>query len=454
MTTAIATVETREIARADEEWSVERMIEQSKKIQECMRAVMKQGEHYGVIPGTKGKDGEAPKPTLLKPGAEKLCLMFRLDPEYEIVSAVEASDRIAFTIRCVLTHIPTQTRIASGLGSCNSREGKYVRPAPKKCPKCGGEFLITGKPEYERDAEYKGGMLCYQKKGGCGAKFKPGDEAIEKQPTGIADPSDLHNTILKMACKRALVAAVLNGTAASDCFTQDLDDLAEKAAEYIPPTREAPQDAGKGSGPTGSTMPSANAASAGSTATTSRPAGATTATTSNAAKDYVPANKIAVKPGDPMAKPAQVDRINELRVQCLDEQTFRLTWLGAYKNHDGKRIEKPADLTFDQAANLIKRMTAHAQRQGERLERMGVEGAANLSAVLPQPEPPLEDLLTKTFRFPDDERSWLKELFGVEEVGSLERQDAEAALALLMAGHGTPAYAEVMTKLRALGRVA
>jgi hypothetical protein len=196
---------------------------------------MKENEHYGIIPGTGTKERPA-KPTLLKPGAEKLCLLFRLDPQYAIVDKTENPSLIRFTICCTLYHIPTGLRVASGLGSCNSSEDKYTRPAPKKCPVCGGAFLINGNPEYEKDAAFKGGMLCYKKKGGCGAKFKPTDESITKQPTEAKDPADLHNTILKMACKRALIAAVLNATAASDFFTQDLEDLNEKAAEYLPPT--------------------------------------------------------------------------------------------------------------------------------------------------------------------------------------------------------------------------
>jgi hypothetical protein len=39
------------------------------------------------------------------------------------------------------------------------------------------------------------------------------------------EPADLANTILKMANKRAKMAMVLNVTAASDCFSQDLEDL-------------------------------------------------------------------------------------------------------------------------------------------------------------------------------------------------------------------------------------
>ena len=49
-------------------------------IQDIMRKVMKDGEHYGKIPGC------GDKPTLLKPGAEKLAMTFRLCPRiYEEV---------------------------------------------------------------------------------------------------------------------------------------------------------------------------------------------------------------------------------------------------------------------------------------------------------------------------------------------------------------------------------
>lgn len=207
--------------REDHEWTPARLLEQTTKIQECMKLVMKRDEHYGIIPGTGTADRPA-KPTLLKPGAEKLCLLFRLDPEYEILQSMEAPERVSYMVRCTLYHIPTGSRVASGLGSCNSREDKYLRPAPKKCPHCSKETIFKSKHD-------EGGWYCWAKKGGCGAQFVAGDPAIEQQDSGLKDPADLCNTILKMGCKRALVAAVLNATAASDFFTQDLDDLTEKA---------------------------------------------------------------------------------------------------------------------------------------------------------------------------------------------------------------------------------
>jgi hypothetical protein len=93
--------------------------------------------------------------------------------------------------------------------------------------------------QVEAQAEF----YCWKKKGGCGATFPLDDDRIASQETGRVENENLpdtYNTVLKMACKRALVAAVLNGTAASDIFTQDLDDrdesLSEPAAEASPAT--------------------------------------------------------------------------------------------------------------------------------------------------------------------------------------------------------------------------
>lgn len=207
---------TESTALAIPERSVEEVIAQVTKIQTLMEKVMKQDEHYGVIPGTQ-------KPTLLKAGAEKLCFLFRLDPQYETTETHD-EPHLNITSRCTLWHIGSGLRMGSGMGSCSTKETKYAfRHAARKCPSCGKEAIIKGKEEYG------GGWLCFKKKDGCGAKFKEGDAAIETQEVGqVANENlaDVYNTVLKMSNKRALVAAVLNVTAASDIFTQDLEDYA------------------------------------------------------------------------------------------------------------------------------------------------------------------------------------------------------------------------------------
>ena len=191
-------------------------------IQHVLKEVMQRDQHFGVIPGTE-------KPSLLKAGAEKLCLTFRLDPQYEIETKQDGLHR-DITSKCTLYHIPSGQRFGSGMGSCSTRESKYAyRHSARKCPHCGKEAIIKGKEEYG------GGWLCFKKKDGCGAKFADNDALITSQESGRVpneDIADQYNTVLKMANKRSLVAAVLNATAASDIFTQDMEDMPQ--AEVTP----------------------------------------------------------------------------------------------------------------------------------------------------------------------------------------------------------------------------
>jgi hypothetical protein len=118
---------------------------------------------YGIIPGT-------PKPTLYKPGAEKLANIFQLgsricDVQKEI--SFEPPQFAMFTYTIEMFHLPSGKIISQCQGSANSEEKKY-------------------------------------KKVGIG---------------------DLLNTLQKMAQKRAYVGAVVIATGASDFFTQDVEDL-------------------------------------------------------------------------------------------------------------------------------------------------------------------------------------------------------------------------------------
>lgn len=188
-------------------------------IQEIMRDAMKSGEHYGVIPGC------GDKPSLLKPGAEKLNLTFRMAPDPEIIVKELSGSHRDYQVKVRMNSIVTGRFLGAGVGSASTMETKWrYRKAEQKCPKCGKEAIIRGKKEYG------GGWLCFTKKGGCGAKFKDGDPEIENQTMGRIEhdnPADYYNTCLKMAKKRALVDAVLTVTAASDIFTQDIEEMAE-----------------------------------------------------------------------------------------------------------------------------------------------------------------------------------------------------------------------------------
>lgn len=132
---------------------------------------------YGVIPNTK-------KPTLLKPGAEKILMLMGLTSEYEIVDKVEDQNGdgyFDYTVRCTLTQ-GTQV-VTQGLGSANTKETRY------------------------RLNTYKDG------------KKEPWDGV------SYQDAHTLKNTVLKMAKKRAQIDATLTVASLSNVFTQDIEDM-------------------------------------------------------------------------------------------------------------------------------------------------------------------------------------------------------------------------------------
>jgi hypothetical protein len=202
----------------DTVYSPEVMVQQVEMIQKMMLAVMRKDEHYGVIPGTQ-------KPTLLKSGAEKLCMAFRLDPQYRVIESIREDRFISYMVEVILYHIPTAQRIASGIGSCNSREAKYrwrlVSSESRPSKEEGVRLKAAGLGQWKK--QYDGSFQWFDR--------------VEHD-----NPWDFDNTILKMASKRAMVAATLNATAASDIFAQDLEDLPpELRSEKDPQPQDEPQ---------------------------------------------------------------------------------------------------------------------------------------------------------------------------------------------------------------------
>lgn len=202
----------------EDEFSVSQVKAQIEKIAAVMKETMKDGEHYGVIPGTNSK------PVLFKAGAEKLALTFRLAPSFEVIERDLPNGHRDYRVQCRVTHISSGRFLGEGVGSCSTMEGKYrFRNETRTCPICDAQAIIKGK------ADYGGGWLCFDKKGGCGEKWADGSEQAEifvRQKLGKVEhdnPADYYNTALKMAKKRAQVDATLTVTAASDFFTQDPD---------------------------------------------------------------------------------------------------------------------------------------------------------------------------------------------------------------------------------------
>lgn len=142
--------------------SLEETARRVKMLQQYVREQMVEGDDYGVIPGSA-------KPTLFKPGAEKLNAVFGLAPIVAITSRIENWDKgfVSYEIKVTLVNKRTQQIEAEGIGSCNSKERRYSRQ----------------------------------------------------------NATDIANTVLKMAKKRALIDATLSATRASGLFTQDLEDL-------------------------------------------------------------------------------------------------------------------------------------------------------------------------------------------------------------------------------------
>jgi hypothetical protein len=217
-------------------WNPKQVVAQVDLVHQIMREVMKDGEHFGVIPGTerKDKDGkDVSKPSLLQPGAQKLCMTFRLAPEYTVTQTDFPGDHREYRIGCVLSSIQTGAKVGEGLGICSTKESKYRwRKSERTCPACGKPAIIKGK------AEWGGGFLCFAKKGGCGAKYKEDDPAITQQVVGQTenpDIADTYNTVLKMGKKRAFVDATIQALAVSDLFTQDVEDFQQAPPPVEPP---------------------------------------------------------------------------------------------------------------------------------------------------------------------------------------------------------------------------
>ena len=190
--------------------SVQEVVQHAVIVQEVMRAVMKKDVHYGTIPGT-------PKPTLYQPGADVLCMTFRIAPEYE-VEDLSTADVVRYRVTCKGVHQMTGVALGAGLGECSVGEEKYKwRKAI-----CEDEFNET--PANLRRVKWARG------KGG----------SVYKQQQVRTEPADLANTVLKMANKRAKIAMVLAVTAASDMFGQDLEDLDATLQEHFADTEAPP----------------------------------------------------------------------------------------------------------------------------------------------------------------------------------------------------------------------
>lgn len=215
MTTDMQTTE-----RADVPMTAMEVLGQVKSIQDIMKAAMREDEHYGVIPGT-GK-----KPSLLKPGAEKLLLTFRMDAQPEVETIELPNGHREYRVKTTLYSIRSGVRLGSGFGSASTMETKWrYRTGPV-------EFTDKPVPTAYWNMRKTDPGKARELLGGPGFAAKKNDEgawviAIQGDKVEHDNPADYYNTCLKMGCKRSLVDVVLKVTAASDIFTQDVEEMQE-----------------------------------------------------------------------------------------------------------------------------------------------------------------------------------------------------------------------------------
>ncbi len=200
------------------------VLAQVAQVQDIMHKVMREGEHYGTIPGTD-------KPALLKAGAEKLSFTFRLLPKYRVTARDLPGNHREYEIICELWH-ESGVFAGEGVGNCSTMESKYRwRPAWEDT----GDTIPTDAKE--RKPEYRAQGFGMKKVGG---EWKWVRYLPERQEN--PDIADTYNTVLKMAKKRAHVDAAITACAASDIFTQDVEGPETEEREVTPPKATRPQD--------------------------------------------------------------------------------------------------------------------------------------------------------------------------------------------------------------------
>jgi hypothetical protein len=192
------------------------VLEQVAVIQDLMGSAMKDNHHFGVIPGC------GDKPTLLKPGAEKLCFMFRLRPDFETVVKDLGKGHREYQVTCTLFHQGNGEARGMGVGSASTMESRY---------RFRTERIGTPPKEYWKDRDPK--LLPPNSS----VQKKAGQWAVVRKVEHDA-PADYYNTCWKIAKKRSFVDAVITTLACSDIFAQDLEDLPPEIRDADRSTRK------------------------------------------------------------------------------------------------------------------------------------------------------------------------------------------------------------------------
>jgi hypothetical protein len=190
------------------EMPVDQLLALQAEMTQLITKALEKDRDYGTIPNTQ-------KPTLLKPGAERIIMAFGAYPEYQVAAETANPDfenQIDGWEDSGHNKPDNWKELkAAGKGRNRQVDGVWQWQVPT------GTQIVKGLYEHR--------VRCILRKRGTNAIIGTGEgscSSLEKKYE--SRPRDLQNTILKMAQKRALVAAVLNTFALSDRFTQDVED--------------------------------------------------------------------------------------------------------------------------------------------------------------------------------------------------------------------------------------
>ena len=180
-------------------------------VHQVLDKVLKKGTHYGTI------DGCGDKKVLFKPGADVLAMTFRLVPQFMVTKTELGNGHREYDVTCSM-YGPSGELLGQGVGSATTMEKKY-------------RYRWEGTGENRKRIENE-------------------------------DIADVHNTVLKMAKKRAHVDATLTVTGAADLFTQDLIEEQEEGETKAPVTMPQAKSGGNSDTNTAQAPPAKSASGA------------------------------------------------------------------------------------------------------------------------------------------------------------------------------------------------
>ena len=162
-------------------------------LRDMMKAVLHENVDYGVIPGTGNK------PSLLKPGAEKLLQWFGFGHSMERVEIEHSAEgeRLGVTYRCSVTKAMPDGRVII-VATCEGYAG------------------------YDEERFYQTAEQATAKEEANAARYRR-----QVNPAKCVEYRAPWNSVIKMSQKRSLVGAALQATSGSTLFTQDIEDTAE-----------------------------------------------------------------------------------------------------------------------------------------------------------------------------------------------------------------------------------